>query len=118
VNLILSKVKDSCFVLTRSPVHEAEIQAINDDLERVELLRLLEKYGKSLSFKPDDMKQRIETLISLRFGIADAAHISFAQHYGAIFITCDDKLLKQCHKHIKHIPCYNPVTFCEVENLK
>ncbi len=118
VNLILTKVKDSHLELINSPVLIKEIESIDDDLERTELLQLLNKYGKIYNFKADILKNRIETLISLRFGIADAAHIAFAEYYNAIFITCDDKLLNKCKKYINIIPSYNPVIFCEKEKLK
>ncbi len=44
------------------------------------------------------MKKRTEDLYSLNFGIADAAHVAFAETSADYFITCDDKLLKKIRK--------------------
>jgi predicted nucleic acid-binding protein len=32
------------------------------------------------------------------FGIADAAHVAFAEQEDALFISCDDRLIKKCLK--------------------
>jgi len=118
VNLILSGVKENKYMLMKSPVHIKEIQVISDDFERTELLRLLETYGRTNKFEPEILRERTEFLISKKFGIADAAHIAFSENYDSIFITCDDKLLSSCMRVSVKIKCMNPVTFCEMENLK
>jgi predicted nucleic acid-binding protein len=63
--------------------------------------------------------KRTENLYSLNSGIADAAHIAFAETSADYFITCDDKLLKKVHK-LKGInmEVVNPVNFCTKENLR
>ena len=118
VNLILSGVKNKRYTLMKSPVHIIEINAITDDFERKELLRLLENYGTSITIETDIVKKRIEKLIVKKFGIADAAHVAFAEYYKSVFITCDDRLLFKCNKNDVTIKCINPVTFCEMENLR
>ena len=118
VNLILSKVKQNYYQLMKSKVHVIEINSISDDLERIELLELLNNYGKSLNVDPNKIKLRIEELLLYNFGIADAAHIAISEFYKSTFISCDDKLLNKCQKHISLIKCVNPLTFCEMENLK
>jgi hypothetical protein len=43
---------------------------------------------------------RAEELVRLSFGVADAAHLAFAEFYGAEFVTCDelaDYLLSRTH---------------------
>jgi predicted nucleic acid-binding protein len=60
----------------------------------------------------------MDDLISNGFGIADSAHVAFSEHYNAVFVSCDDKLLKKCSKYINSIECLNPITFCELEKLK
>lgn len=102
----------------KSKVHLIEINVIDDDFERIDLLELLDNYGKSVKIDENKLKLRIIDLLSYNFGIADAAHIAFSEIYGSIFITCDDKLLNKCHKFITLIKCYNPLSFCESENLK
>jgi predicted nucleic acid-binding protein len=45
------------------------------------------------------------------FGVADAAHVAFAEQLAEIFITCDDKLLKRCKQAALRIAAMNPVEF-------
>lgn len=119
INLILSKARDVDYKLVVSPVHIKEIDAIPEMFERIELQALLEKLGKPL--KIADMRKtraRAENLVSSGFGIADAAHIAFAEQAGAVFITCDDKLIRKCLNHKVSIWCGNPVSFCEKEGLR
>ena len=52
------------------------------------------------------------------FGVADAAHVAFAEQTANFFITCDDKLLKQCKKSELHILACSPVEFVSQEELK
>jgi len=65
-----------------------------------------------------DTRQRAEELIQKGFGIADAAHIAFAEKSNTTFITCDDILLKKCLKNKINIWCTNPFAFCEKEGLR
>jgi hypothetical protein len=117
VNLILSKIKDNNFQLMKSPIHYKEIESIYDDLERIELIKLLDTYGKEIKFNKSILRKRTEEIYELNFGIADAAHVAFAENYHSTFISCDDKLLNKCSKHINKIECINPVIFCEMEKL-
>ena len=96
VNLILSKVKKGIYQLVVSPVHIKEIEAISDEIERIQLFSLLEKYGIKVKANLKQVRKRAEELIKLKFGIADAAHVAFAELVGAEFISCDDKLVKKC----------------------
>lgn len=118
VNLILSGVRVKKYLLMKSPVHLKEIKAITDEFEKKELIRLLENYGNEVKADPVVIRRRTEELILKKFGIADAAHISFSEYYGSIFISCDDKLLNRCSRSDIKVLCMNPVTFCEMENLK
>ena len=45
VNLILSKVRIKKYVMLKSPVHIKEIEAIDNDFERLELFNLINTYG-------------------------------------------------------------------------
>ena len=63
-------------------------------------------------------RQRAEDLVQQGFGIADAAHVAFAEAGGADFITCDDRLLKKCQKIKLAIWCGDPLQFCIKGNLK
>ncbi|MBU4491163.1 MAG: hypothetical protein KKD69_01720 [Euryarchaeota archaeon] len=118
VNLILSKMKQGKYRLLVSPVHIKEIGAIEDIFERVELQTILEKFGEPVMVNMAKSRARAEKLVSLSFGVADAAHVTFAEQAGALFISCDDKLIKKCLNHEINVWCGNPVAFCEKEELR
>ncbi len=63
-------------------------------------------------------KKRAEDLYNLKFGVANAAHVAFAEQSEAEFISCDDSLLKKCLKYNIKLWCGNPVTFCEKEGVR
>jgi hypothetical protein len=118
VNMILSKVKQGKYKLLFSSVHIKEIEAYNDILERVELQTILNKLGEQIFVNLSITRARAEELLNLGFGIADAAHVAFAEETGALFISCDYKLIKKCLKHHIKVWCGNPVAFCEKEKLR
>lgn len=117
-NLILSKVKQRDYTMLVSPVHIKEIDAISDSFERIELQTLLEEYGKPVRADKTAARKRAEELVKAGFGIADAAHVAFAEQAGAQFVSCDDALVKKCNRHGVKVWCGNPVAFCEKEELK
>ena len=118
VNLILSKVKEDFYQMIVSPVHIKEIQAISDEIEHIQLLTLLERYGRKVKINLKDARKRAEELVKLRFGIADAAHVAFAEEAGAEFISCDRKLINKCRRYKIKVWCGNPVDFCIKEDLQ
>jgi predicted nucleic acid-binding protein len=117
-NLILSAVKQHDYTMLISPVHIKEIDAIDDSVERIELQTLLEEYGKPVKVSKTAARKRAEELVKAGFGIADAAHVAFAEQAGAQFVSCDDALVKKCIRHGSKVWCGNPVAFCEKEGLK
>ena len=117
-NLILSGVKNGNSEMLFSPVHIKEINAIPDAAERVELLTLLEKLGKPMKVDVARTRERAEEFVRSGFGVADAAHVAFAEQAGAEFISCDDALIKKCFNYSVKVWCGNPVAFCEKEGLK
>ncbi len=117
-NLILSKVRNEEYGLVISPIHFEEIKAISDSFERIELQERLKAIGKSVKIDIAVAKKRAEELYYLKFGVADAAHVAFAEQCGAEFISCDDALIKKCSRHSVKIWCGNPVAFCEKESLR
>ena len=118
VNLILSRVKQGQYALLVSPVHRREIVDIPDPYERTGLQTILEKYGVPVFVDLVATRQRSEELVAIGFGVADAAHVAFAEKSEASFVSCDDKLLKKCTGEIFDIWCGNPVAFCEQERLR
>ena len=117
--LILKSIQDGNYNMIVTPVHFNEIEGIEDTYERMELIVLLNKYGKKLSYQLNKIRKRAEDLHSLNFGIADAAHVAFAERSADYFITCDDKLLKRVNK-LKdcNMKAVNPVNFCTKEDLR
>ena len=118
VNLILTAIRTGKCALVYSPVHINEIEAIDDRIERIELLTLLSSMGDIIHSKNGAVRTRAEELVTMGFGVADAAHVAFAEKVKASFISCDDKLIKHCLKHGMQIWCGNPVAYCEKEGLK
>jgi hypothetical protein len=117
VNLIVSKIHEGSLTLAVSPVHFAEIMAIPDQMERIELLSIIERFGVVLDVNKKMARKRAEELILLGFGPADAAHVAFAEAGKTKFITCDDQLLKKCVKHRIGVWAGSPVLFCVEEEL-
>ena len=118
VNLILSKVRDGNYKLIVSPVHIKEIEAISDTIERVELQIVLNEWGEQIHANMAETRLRAEDLVNSGFGIADAAHVAFAEQAEVPFISCDDRLIKKCINYKINVWCGNPVAFCEKENLR
>ena len=118
VNLIVSKVRSGELALMVSPVHYREIADISEPKERIELETLLNHIGITIDADMVASKKRTKDLISKRFGLADAAHVAFAEQAGASFITCDDKLVKKCLTSDIAVWTGSPTAFCEKEKLK
>ena len=114
----LLKVKEGRFKLIVSPIHVREMEAISDPVERVELQTLLGKIGEPIRGNRLKIRARTEDLVQLGFGIADAAHVAYAEFGGAQFISCDDRLVKKCLANRIEVWCGNPVSFCEKEGLR
>lgn len=118
VNLILSKLREGSLNLLVSPAHTKEIEAIPDLSERIELKAILEELGEPIRGDMSKIRRKAEDLVSLGFGVADAAHVAFAEYSGAQFISCDEKLVKKCLAQKIKVWCGNPVSFCEKEGLR
>jgi predicted nucleic acid-binding protein len=118
VKLILQRIREGQLRLALSPVHYREISAIPDVIERVELLGVINNLGYLIKGDLIGARQRAEVLVQHGFGVADAAHVAFAEAEGADFITCDDRLLKKCQKVKLAIWCGDPLQFCIKGNLK
>lgn len=118
VNLILSKVREGNYKMIVSSVHIKEIDDKPDMIERIELHAILNRLGDTLKGNMMKIRARAEELIESGFDIADAAHVACAETAGALFISCDDRLIKKCVNHKISIWCGNPVSFCEEEGLR
>lgn len=119
VRLILQHVRNGRLRLASSPVLRHEIMAISELVERAELLAILAGMG-NLVVPPDMLvvRSRAEYLVQHGAGVADAAHLAFAEAGMADFITCDDRLLRICRKIKTTVWCGTPIEFCCKEDLK
>ena len=119
VDVIIASVKYGRYTLYYSDVHEMEIAANPDEIARLEIIELLHKLGKNAapSVKESVLGSRVKQLYQKGFESADAFHVAYAENLGASFITCDDKLLRRCHRTVSEIWCGTPDDFCRKERL-
>lgn len=118
VHLILNHVRTGAVQLVVSPVHEVEIAAINDLEEQSQLDLMLAQIGTRPNYDLPQARRRAEWLVGQGVGLADAVHLAFAEQVGADFITCDDRLLRQCRRLNVSIWCGTPPAYCDKENLQ
>jgi len=116
--LILSHLEDGGYVPVVSSVHFAEIKEFPDVRERLEVEALLLRLQNPEKYSAEVIRRRADALVALKFGVADAAHVAFAEMLADVFISCDDDLVKKCRKHVLQIKACNPVDFVREENLK
>lgn len=119
VRLILQHVREGALYLVCSPVHQREITAVSEMFERMELLSILSELGHPVVLIDyGAARSRAEYLVRHGVGIADAAHLSFAEATQAHFVTCDDRLLRKCRQVKSAVWCGTPIEFCVKEDLK
>lgn len=116
--LILQNIQNGSYDMVVSPVHIAEVSAIKAVKERIEVSELLKQFEIEANIDLKKTRVRAEELVQLNFGVADAAHIAFAEASADFFISCDDKLLKKCKRKKVDVIAVNPVEFSISEDLK
>jgi predicted nucleic acid-binding protein len=117
--LILQYIQQNHYQSVVSSVHLKEIEAINNIEERLLLKAELAKLPHPVVDDVSVIRSRAEYLYQSGFGIADAAHVAYAEVLADIFITCDDKLLKKCQKETSlKITAMNPLQFVLSEELQ
>jgi len=116
--LILQNIYLKKYKMIISPVHEIEVQSIDEINERQELMEIFAQYGEKPECNLNEIRKRAEELVKKKFGPADAAHFAFAETASDFFITCDDRLLNLCQDLESNIIALNPVEFCIKEKLK
>lgn len=117
-NLILTHIRETERELIVSPAHQVEISAIHSSEERQHLLLLLKQFGKQPDLDLLAVRQRAEELANAGMGIADAAHVAFAEFAQADFVTVDDRLLQLCRRLKIRVWCGSPLAYCDKENLR
>jgi predicted nucleic acid-binding protein len=116
--LILQAIQNKKYEMVVSPVHLEEINAIEDVQERYEILALIKRFGVTAKCNLSKTRERAEYFYSKKLGVADSAHLAFAEATADFFITCDDKLINKCHKIPIQLDIANPVGFAAKEDLK
>lgn len=115
--LIMSHVDQGKYVAVASPVHFAEVADIDDVYQRIELEQLLSRFSSKVTYA-SSVNERAEDLVRCRLGVADAAHVAFAEISEDTFITCDKDLIKRCRASRVKIEVCNPLEFVTKEELK
>jgi predicted nucleic acid-binding protein len=115
--MILSHLEDGDYVPVISSVHFAEVDDFSDVRERLELDALLRRLHSPAEYSVEVIRRRTEELVRLKFGIADAAHVAFAETLADVLVSCDDDLVKKCRRYVTRIQAYNPVDFVREEAL-
>jgi len=113
--LILKRIETGRYRAVISPVHYKEVGAIRETSERLEMESLLSRLDNSCDTDFNQARHRAEALVDMGFGIADAAHVAFAEQMAEFFITCDDKLLKRCAQAGLRIASVSPLEFIAKE---
>jgi predicted nucleic acid-binding protein len=116
--LILQALQAARYTMVVSPVHFAEASAISDVEERREIVAVLEKLGTAAECDVAAARVRAEDLHAKKFGLADAAHVAFAEATTDFFISCDDRLIRKCRREKVAVRAMNPVAFTIEEDLK
>ena len=116
--LILQALQNARYTMVVSPVHFEEANAISDVEERQEIVAVLESLGTTAECDVAAARARAEYLHARKFGLADAAHVAFAEATADIFISCDDRLVKKCRREKVVVTTLNPVEFTIAEDLK
>lgn len=118
VHLILSYVTTGDVSLVVSPAHLIEIRANPNPPARDLLLLTLNQVGAFPAFRLNHVRERAEELVQRGLGPADAAHLAFAEAAEADFVTCDDRLIRQCGRVQPDVWVGDPLGYCVKENLR
>jgi len=119
VFLILEAIRQHQYELVVSPVHFQEIKCIEDDQERIEIEQFINLFGNQiLSENKNIAKSRTLFFCEKGLGVADAAHLVFAEISANCLISCDDRFVKRGRKVAKDCLICGPVEFCEMEGLR
>ncbi len=118
VLLIMDSVQKELHVLMSSPVHFVETGSIKDDRERVDIEGFLLSHGHAITGDVELVRERAEYFCTQGIGVADAAHLAFAEAGSDVMISCDDRFVKKARKTKLKIELLTPLEFCEKERMK
>lgn len=118
VLLITDAIQNSLYQLLSSPVHFIEIRSIEDDRERVEIESFLLHYSRNISCDTSVVRERADFFHARGIGLADAAHLAFADVGSDFMISCDDRFVKRARKIKLDCVVLTPLEFYEKELRK
>ncbi len=116
--LIMTHIEQGRYMAVVSPVHFAEVADISDVYQRVEVENLLKRFHAGSTYSAVAMRDRAEELIRLKFGVADAAHVAFAEVLADVLISSDKTLIKRCRTCRVKVEAYDPLEFVTRESLQ
>jgi len=87
-------------------------------LERAEIIETIKQNGNRCIGDFRIIRKRADKLVDAGLGIADAAHIAFAEVNTDYFISCNDRLIKRSKRENLNIRVMTPIEFCAQENLE
>lgn len=97
---------------------EVEISANPNENVKAYVQGLLQQWGYMPTYALASIRTRAESLSALNMGVADAAHVAFAEFAKADFVTVDDRLLKLCRRLDIQVWYGTPLAFCDKEELR
>lgn len=118
VLLILSHARERTLRMVVSPVHTSETAANPDLAKREHVQLLLKEVGTEVATDLFQVRSRAEQLHGLGLGVADAAHVAFAEYGGCDSVTVDDRLLRQLRRVGSTVWFGTPTTYCDKEDLR
>jgi len=116
--LITSHINQGRYVAVASFAHFAEVSEIEDVYQRVEIEQILRRCRAARDYSIAAVRKRAEELARGRFGVADAAHVAFAEATADVLITCDKGLIKRCRSYGVTLEVCSPLEFVTREDLK
>lgn len=118
VNLIVAHIRASALLLVTSSMLEIEISANPNENARAYVQGLFQQWSYRPNYDLKSIRTRAEYLSALNMGVADAAHVAFAEFAKADFVTVDDRLLKLCRRLDIQVWYGTPLAFCDKEDLR
>ena len=64
------------------------------------------------------IRARADEFYEFGLGVADAAHLAFAEACADICISCDSRFVKQALKVSRNLVVFTPLQFCGKEDLR
>jgi hypothetical protein len=115
--IILKNIELKKLKLISSPMIEEELNSITEIKEKLSVEYLIQIYSVQPRYDLKLARIRTEDFIKLKLGIADAAHLAFAEQFSDYLISCDDKFIKKSKRTNSKTKVINPIEFCIIENL-